>query len=202
MYKKICIWGDSIAYGYSDLEKGGWVDRLKTRYLLEDGISFYNLGVSGDTTDDLLKRFDNEAETREPSIIIFAIGINDSVYLKKENKFRVLKEKFKDNVFSLIIKSRKHANDIVFIGANPVDEDKVTPIPWDPQANKNYYNKNIKKYNRILNDIVKEENLIFIDIYNEFLKNTDYKKLLHDGLHPNSQGHQLIFETVKKELNL
>ena len=36
----------------------------------------------------------------------------------------------------------------------------------------------------------------FFYILNDFL-DKDYKRLLEDGAHPNSEGHEKIFETVK-----
>ncbi len=81
MSKRICIFGDSITKGHCDYEEGGWANRLK-KYLenKDSDNSVYNLGVDSDTTDNLLGRFDAEARTRDPEIIIFAIGINDSSY--------------------------------------------------------------------------------------------------------------------------
>ena len=45
----ICVFGDSITWGASDYEKGGWVERLKT-YLMKNknDVDVYNLGVSGE----------------------------------------------------------------------------------------------------------------------------------------------------------
>ena len=41
---KICVFGDSIAWGACDFEKGGWADRLKTYFLAGDNdIDLYNL---------------------------------------------------------------------------------------------------------------------------------------------------------------
>ena len=70
---RICVWGDSIAYGNDDVE-GGWCDRLK-RYCNEkdSNQSIYDVAISGDNTDKLLKRFPTEVSARDPDVIIFAI---------------------------------------------------------------------------------------------------------------------------------
>ena len=72
----ICVFGDSIAWGASDSEKGGWVERLKIYMGEHRSGNVYNLGVSGDTTNDLLERFEQEAKARESDVIIFAVGTN------------------------------------------------------------------------------------------------------------------------------
>lgn len=75
----ICVFGDSIVWGAWDKEMGGWVNRL--RLSLEkkgfDG-EVYNLGISGDTSDGLIKRFEAEAEVRDADVAIISIGVNDS----------------------------------------------------------------------------------------------------------------------------
>ncbi|MBU3896986.1 MAG: hypothetical protein KJ697_03595 [Nanoarchaeota archaeon] len=192
---RILVFGDSIAYGFYDTEKGGWVERLKA-YLYEntDDDGVYNLGISADKTVEILKRLELEAKVRNPGLIIFAIDINDSVLLKKENENWVNIDKFKENIKDMIRTSKTFTDKIIFIGITMVDESKVTPIPWD--TNKYYTNENIAKYNTIIKNICKDSDLLFLDLFDEFNK-IDYKKLLHDGLHPNSEGHKLIFEKVK-----
>ncbi|MFH1461253.1 MAG: GDSL-type esterase/lipase family protein, partial [Patescibacteria group bacterium] len=94
----ICIFGASTAWGAWDSEQGGWTSRLKTYFHSQDYreyVLLYNLGVSGDNTNDLLERFKPEAEAREPNLIIFAIGINDSQYVNSKDNPRVDIDKFK-----------------------------------------------------------------------------------------------------------
>ena len=67
------------------------------------------------------------------------------------------------------------------------------PIPWSPE--KYYTNENIQEYNNVVKSICEENNLSFIEIFDNWMK-SDYKNLLEDGLHPNSKGHKKIFETV------
>ncbi|MBU1203190.1 hypothetical protein KKH39_04090 [Patescibacteria group bacterium] len=201
MGKKICIWGDSIAYGAGDMELGGWVSRLTTYLRKQDrDHRVYNMSISGDISGEVLDRFKAEAEVRNPDIIVFAIGINDSQYLNKEKKVRVSNLDFKNNIKELISQAKYFTNKIIFLSCTPVDETKTNPIPW--HINRNYNNNRIENNNKIIKDICKQNNLSYIDIYSEFLKQKDYKKLLHDGLHPNADGHKLMFEIIKEKLGL
>jgi lysophospholipase L1-like esterase len=45
----------------------------------------------------------------------------------------------------------------------------------------------------------KENKLSFIDLYDYFTKK-NYKKLLSDGLHPNTEGHEVIYTKVLSKL--
>ena len=160
--------------------------------------SVYNLGISGDSTDDLLKRFEFETKQRlhkeDEIIFIFAIGINDSQFICSKNDFSVPANKFQKNIEQLVRLSKKVSLKTVFIGLTPVDERKTMPIPWS--TDKSYENEYIKKYDDIIKSICQENNIYFIDIFSEFNK-LNYEKLLEDGLHPNSEGHKKIFEIIK-----
>jgi lysophospholipase L1-like esterase len=185
----ICIFGDSIVWGASDCEKGGWADCLKN-HLMDDDIDVYNLGISGDTTEDLLKRFDTEAGARNPDIIIFAIGINDSLSLDKEGLI-----KFQKNISTLVNKARKFTNKIIFIGLTNVDESRTTPY-LSEETGEAYNNQSIGEYDEIIKSFCEENNLTFVDVLGLLINDDD----LCDGLHPGSIGHQKLFEAIKEKI--
>ncbi len=194
----ILVFGDSIAWGAFDLEKGGWVDRLKL-YMADRGDIFvYNLGVSGNNTADILTRFESEARARvdedEETIIIFAVGINDSHLLHRKNGLVVLMDDFELNIKRLAGLARRFSSKIVFIGLTPVDESKTVPIPWD--KTKSYKNDDISEYDRKIRSLSREMNCFFVEIFNDWI-NFNHIGLLEDGLHPNSEGHKKIFESVR-----
>ncbi len=204
---QILIFGDSVTYGAWDTE-GGWVQRLR-RYLDERTLSqpefwntdfpqIHNLGVSSNTSTNVLKRFKSETKARllegdEKIIFIFDIGTNDSCYLKKENRFVTPQFQFKHNIERLIKGTRKYSDSIFFIGAATVDESRTTPIPWD--TNIYYTNGMIEAYNLRVKTVCERLGVRYIDIFEQFSR-LNYKELLADGLHPNSAGHEMIFEAI------
>lgn len=200
---RILVFGDSITYGAWD-RKGGWVDRLKEdlhENFLSNQDSYYqvyNLGVSGDTIGEIVKRFEFEAKQRfdeNPQIIIFQFGTNSASL--DGNKFLISSEKFKEKINCLIESAKKFSSSIVFLGITPVDDSKSNPVSF---GKKRYYKiENMKRYNKILENSCKNKGVYFVDIFDSFIK-TDYKKLLEDGVHPNSAGHQKIFEIVRNFL--
>ena len=210
----ILIFGDSITYGVLDT-KGGWVARLKefVDEKILDSIgnghgeyyrAIYNLGIPGDKIEDLLKRINIEAASRldEPEYnietrMVFAIGTNDSQWLFKESKPRVTIEQFEKNLNQLIAEARKYVKEIIFVGLLPVDEAKTDPVPWNQL--KSYRNTLVKKYNDVIERVAKKEGIYFIEIFNLF-SGKDYKSLMIDGLHPNNEGHKVMFEVVKDDL--
>ena len=202
----ICVFGDSIAYGAWDHE-GGWVSRLRKhldeKTLKEEDTYYeiYNLGVSGDTTADLLKRFDSEISARKDEIegpeglvILFAIGINDPGMLHAQNP--VSQRTFEKNIETLIKKARVFTRKIVFLGGQPVDETKTHPVYWNKEMH--YDNKSIQRDNLIIRRACAKNNAPFVDLYGPFGK--EYQKLLEDGVHPNDRGHDKIYKAVKSAL--
>jgi len=189
------------------IQGGGWVsflgEFLETKYLVGEGDEsyVYNLSISGNQSDDILARFEAEIKPRfsqkREFIVIFATGLNDSafVYSKGDNWVRL--KDFKENLRKLIVAARKYSDKIIFIGATPVDQEIVNPMPWD--TDKSYHNEDIEKYNEALQNIAKENGAGYIPLFEKFMA-ADHKKLLHDGAHPNSAGHRMIFETVRDYL--
>lgn len=186
----IIVFGDSITYGAWDKE-GGWAARLRKD--LDKSHAIYNLGISGDTTEGLLNRFENEIKNRiddeEEVIIIFAIGINDSQYITQSSIHKVSLEKFKENLETLFSLAKKYTNKVVFVGLTPVDESKTAP--WD--LGKEYKNEYIKKYDEAIKNVCNKNNINYIELFS-MLKSK--QELLGDGLHPNTKGHSLIYKAI------
>lgn len=190
----ICIFGDSITWGAYDPQNGGWVNRLRNYFEEQDkDIDVYNLGISGDSTADLLDRIEIEAKSREANIIVFAIGVNDAQFIHSTNSNRISDNDFENNIKKLFEIAKKFTSKIIFVGLTPVDETKTKPIPWN--TDKTYTNERIKKFNKIIGDFCSKNNLKFISI-NDLLNNDD----LVDGLHPNVQGHIKMFERINPEI--
>ena len=155
MSKRICIFGASIVHGAYDSNGGGWVDRLKKYFWESDtDYSVYNLGVSGNNSFDLLKRFNSECEARRPEIIIISIGTNDAQYVITSNSLRVPLKNYESNLVELLKISRKFTDKILFVDLIKVNEPRVAPIPWDKNKEKYYYNKNIKLHTDLVGGIM------------------------------------------------
>src|SRR3989344_636977 len=189
--KSIYIFGDSTAWGAWDMEKGGWVNRLWFHVAKRDGdnyVEIYNCSVSGGTTETILERFENEAKIRGADALIFQTGGNDAAYENKPNNYLVSPEKFRENLEEIIKRAKKITNNIIFTDLKNCDESKTMPVPW---IDIYYSNENIKKYSDIMKKVCGKNNVLFLDI--EQLENEDF----NDGLHPNTVGHEKIFNQVR-----
>ena len=195
MDKSICIFGDSTAWGAWDMEKGGWVNRLwfhvGKRGADEDYIEIYNCSISGGTTNTILERFESEAKIRNATTLLFQTGGNDASYQTTPDNFLVSEEKFRQNLEEIIKRARKITDSIIFTDLKNCDESKTMPVPW---IDIYYKNENIKKYSKIMEDVCREQGVLFLDVPD--LANDKFE----DGLHPNAKGHEKIFQRVKEFL--
>ena len=196
-YEKILIFGDSITWGADDSEGLGWANRYRKNLEAKQiDTAVYNLGIRGDTTAGLLKRFEAEAGARKSSnsCIIFAIGINDSRFINNLTTPETLLERFKSNIENLIKLAGVLTRSIVFIGLTNVMRDEIIL----PRVGKNYIyrNDNIRIYNQAIQEIALQHRCKFVNLQN-VLKPEDFYE---DGLHPNSEGHVKMLKEISKQI--
>ncbi len=204
---RVLVFGASSTEGFWDSE-GGWVARLRRYHDLkkitepsQETAWVSNLGISGDTVDDILGRFDNEVKVRLKEsancAIVISIGGNDSsLYAGKE---KINFEQYVKSSELLIEKAREYSSRILFVGQTICDEKITTPVPWG-----DIYVTNERRvlYENGLKNVCVRHKIPFIDIFEPFMNETQKgKELLFDGVHPNNDGHQLIFELVQPELD-
>jgi lysophospholipase L1-like esterase len=206
----IYCFGDSITYGAWDIKNSGWVSRLRG-YLDElqekdQSLYFlsYNLGIPGETTDGLVKRFQTEYLARakedgeEESVFFFAFGANDSVFFKSTNEFRVSKDRFVSNLQKVIDSAKSNSKKIALVNIAPADEAVCAKNYGDRKLR---LNKNVEAYNKLIENLAQINDCKLVDIYSAYISKS-YKNLLsEDGLHPNEKGHQLIFEKVREVID-
>lgn len=200
---RIIVFGDSITQGLHDLEKGGWCNRLHIYCMnvavtsdWEKDASVFNLGIVGDSLDKLDRRFDTEFNRRKGSecLTIFAYGINDSMS-DKEGNYRVEPEEFV-KLYATYIAKAAEAGKVALIGLAPVDDSVLDPIPWF--TSHSYLEKNRQKYDNLIQDLARQHNCIYVSLNDMF--GDDIAGHTSDGIHPNAEGHRLIFERVKQAL--
>lgn len=192
---RVLIFGDSITQGFWDSE-GGWVSRIRKVYDAQkvDGSddnppSIFNLGVSADSSDDVLARLENETKARasEKLALVFAIGVNDS-RTEADINFST-PEQYAQNLTAIIATARQFSDKILFVGLTPCVDTRTNPVSWGESG---YTNTRIDEFDRILREVCEQNQVEYVEILQSFQKVQKQGELLPDGVHPNDQGHQLI----------
>lgn len=193
----ICIFGDSITWGPRLPFRVAWANLLRNHLekSSDNLYSLYDLGIDGDTTKDVMERFELEAKSRRPEIIIFNIGVNDSLFRDTEDHPETPLELFEANVQALIDMARKFTDKILVVGLVKGSEMLTTPL-IQSTTKKSYTKSRVRLYDATLKKVTLRNNLVFVDV-NQSLNDDDFD----DGLHPNINGHIKIFERVSRELD-
>lgn len=191
--ESICVFGDSTSWGAWDEEKGGWVNRLWLSLTDHEPYrTVFNLGIDGGTSTTIFERFESEARARNAAMLIFQTGGNDASTRSLGGQNEVSLDEFKKNIQEIIDRAKKITDKIIFMDLKNCDESKTMPVYWDDIY---YSNENILKYSQAMEEVCKENEVLFLDIApltdNEF----------DDGLHPNALGHEKIFQQVKEFLS-
>lgn len=190
----ICVFGDSIAWGAYDPTHGGWVTLLRNHIEREwekfNNISLYNLGINGDTSSGVLTRLHNEISTHSVyglQGIIYAVGVNDSAKRQETGDNWVPYNVFQKNIQSLHLQGLSYTDKIMFIGLTSVVDSLLAPYPGDPD--KTYTQTSVDRYDQVIREYCRLHKVAYVPLPNI--------NLCNDGLHPNTQGHQKIFELVR-----
>jgi lysophospholipase L1-like esterase len=144
---------------------------------------FINSGVSGNTTADLLARFDNELAFYKPHLVILTIGGNDSNPLRNIDA-----ETYRANLSLLHKKITELGSELVFQTYYACDIDRI--------ENKEHVAKMLE-YMQIVRDSGKALNCPVVDHYARWdkLRKHDveiYRYLMRDPMHVNPLGSTVL----------
>ena len=199
MYK-ILSFGDSIIFGRGVAKSKSYISRLANFFDAVDRYGFlvFNLGVPGESSQELLERLEEECMVRLEStlnsevIILIAIGINDAKFVDNLNNFKTPIEIFSKNIDAIINLLRRYTKNILFVGLTPVNESQT-----NHGGASFFLNSNIKKYNDIIRDVCAEKNVYFVEIFNKWISDNYLNLLAEDGIHLNEFGHRKIFNEIE-----
>lgn len=181
--ENIVFFGDSITEGYN----------VKEFY---DEYRVVNSGISGNTTNDLINRIDNDLYDYNPSVVIIQIGTNDlRANIKDEEIINNIK-----TIIKGIRKNRKNAS-ILVESIYPLNRDMDTEY-WNG-VNTDYNNKHIIKLNKDIKKLCKIEHIKYIDVYTSLLDDNKNLKEVYskEGLHLTDLGYYKVTKIIKKYLS-
>jgi len=195
----LIVFGDSITYGLYD-EQGGWAERLYKEIRGKAEVNdFINLSRPGAASKQIISKVKSAARSgllsRVRTLVIFAYGINDSAINLREQAQITPIERFEENTIKIIEMINQNNADMVFVGPTIVDD----PLAGSFKGRIMYSNDRIKKYDRSLKKICAGYNVDFIELYDECSKESKgFQKMLHDGVHPDENGHRFILDVINK----
>lgn len=137
-----------------------------------------NAGIGGNTTLQLLARFDTDVIARKPALLLLEGGVND---LDRE----WLPYAIADNMAAMVIRAQAAGIKVKLLACLP------TIYPHIKSA----------ELNAELKLIAKAYGVEFIDTYSPFMDGGRFKdELTVDGVHPNAAGYLVLWDVLSPHL--
>ncbi len=199
--RRICFIGDSITLGTGDESMLGWPGRLSaTARSRGHDVTAYNLGVRGETSADIKKRWRNEAARRilpgMDGLLVFAFGLNDCV-IEDRKKLRAMPEQTADNARALLSEASAWLP-CLFVGPAPVDDSRLPPQVI-PGKELRIFNSQIERANAVLAKVATEAGVPYLDLFTQLITDAEWQALMRqgDGVHPPQGGYELIARLIE-----
>ena len=204
--RRVCFVGASNVEGMGDEDGLGWPLRLWQAYRGSDSeFVCYNLGIRGQTMNQFLKRAQQECEQRfhrtSRPLIVLGTGANDlSRFAEGElaGKPRTTQTSLL-RTFRTLISELNTIATLLVIGPPVIDADRM-PFKMAKLPTLDFRNEDIETVSQIYQDICREANIPFLNLYEAISQNQLYGRSLKegaDGLHPTGDGYQVIAEHVR-----
>ena len=173
---------ENVGRGYVRL-----VESLLSAYYPEILTRVTNAGISGNTSRDLLARFDRDVVSLNPDWVSVCIGIND-VWRQFDCPAipdgHVMPEEYRNNVEEMILKVKDKVKGIFILS------------PYYIESNHDdFMRKRMNEYVEISKELAEKHGCRFVDFQKVF---EDYCKIRHsaylawDRVHPNQVGSMLM----------
>jgi acyl-CoA thioesterase I len=197
---RVCFVGDSYTAGTGDETCMGWVGRVAaSAWKRGDQISFYNLGIRGDTSALIAKRWRAECEARVSKELngrlVFSFGINDTARLVGGD-LRVSHDESVQCAQAMLREASAWLPTL-WIGPTPANE-AMSPMSPSPGISYAFSNERLLALNAAYGNVAASLGIPFLDLATPLTANEDYQRSLlqGDSMHCSGQGYALIADMI------
>jgi lysophospholipase L1-like esterase len=184
---RICFIGESFINGTGDSTHLGWTGRLCVALSQQAyQVTYYNLGIRGETSTELSQRWQSEAQRRlkvgQDNRIVFSFGTNDTTL--ENNKLRV---EFADSL--------KNARQILSEAKCHYPVLMVSP---PPTADFEQHDR-VQELSKGYAAICRELEISYFDVFTPLLSSTVWMTEVKagDGSHPDAAGYAELAQLVQ-----
>ena len=188
-----------IGQGFCDGVGKGYVrvvQDLIAVWYPEMNVRITNVGVGGENSRDMLKRFNDDVVALNPDWVSICIGIND-VWRQFDSpailNSHVLPDEYERNVEEMILKVKGKVKGIFILS------------PYIMEANKeDFMRKRMDEYVAISKKLAEKHGCVFVDfqkVYEDYCKIRHSSYISWDRIHPNQVGATLMAREFLKYCN-
>ena len=176
---RVVFLGDSIFEGWSVASPGFF-----------NGKSYFNRGISGQVTAQMLLRFQEDVANLKPNVLVLKAGINDIA----ENAGTYDQQKTLNNIKSIVQLAKNNQIKVVLCSVLPANR-----FVWRPEikpADK------VIELNKALQAYAKDENVYFLNLYSAVVDDQKGMKTIYasDGVHPTTEGYKILEPLVEQAI--
>jgi lysophospholipase L1-like esterase len=195
--------GQSVAFLGDSITQMGWETplgyvKLVAMGLDANGVSIAPIpaGISGNTSGDMINRFDNDVVAKKPDWVTISCGVNDVWH----NPGGVPLEQYEKNINQIIDKAQAAGIKVVILTSTMIGEDAP-----------NAFTQRQIPYNDFLRKLAKDRNFPLADLNADMQSEvadrikTGWKPghlLTIDGVHPNPRGMVMMAHGVLRAMGL
>lgn len=154
-----------------------------TSFLKDYG--FVNMGVSGQTTGQMLQRMGSQVLAAVPDLVVFLGGVNDIA----ENDGPVSDNFVIRSIGKIASMARENGAGVVLCSILPINE-----IYWNPSVDVGDARDRILRINGMIEQLCFDEDYVYCDYFNAMKDGRGgiVQSLTKDGLHPNTAGYSVM----------
>jgi lysophospholipase L1-like esterase len=178
--KRVVFLGNSIFEGWLNLRPDFF-----------SGKPYYDRGISGQTTPQMLLRFYDDVVALKPKVLVLKAGINDIA----ENTGPYNPHHTLNNIKSIVLLAKANNIKVVLCSVLPANDFRWRP-GLDPADKVIALNENLKAFAKL-------SGTLYLDLYSSVVDDTKgmKKEYSEDGVHPNVDGYKVMEPLVEKAIN-
>lgn len=168
---RIVFFGDSITEF--------WTPKNSTLFQNPNHI---NRGISGQTTSQMILRFQQDVVELQPKLVVTLAGINDIA----ENNGPISIQAVFENIITMVNSAKAKKINVILCSVLPSNT-----ISWKTNIAPS---DKIIQLNQLIQSYAKNHKIKYVDYYHSMVDNNKGldKKYSDDGVHPNSEGYKVM----------
>ena len=177
--KRVVFLGNSIFEGWLNLRPEFFA-----------GKPYYDRGISGQTTPQMLLRFYDDVVALKPTVLVLKAGINDIA----ENTGPYNPHHTFNNIKAIVLLAKSNNIKVVLCSVLPANDFRWRP-GLDPADKVITLNDNLKAFAR-------SSGVLYLDLYSSVVDDMKgmKKEYSEDGVHPNINGYKVLEPLVEKAI--
>lgn len=170
---------------------GNSITEFWSTNFFKDNLQFINKGISGQTTPQILKRFDSDISIEKVKSVIILAGINDIA----QNTGPITITEIANNIYKMCDIAISKNIKVIICSVLPANK-----FIWNLSIEPTYKVINL---NFLLRNYCRKNNITYVDYYSQMvdwkggLKTPEYTEEF-DLVHPNKNGYQKMEEILSK----